>query len=62
MRRQRKIKRGARKMAKPLKIQELVKVQGVTIPPDSKVNAAFMQAGNDIQKRYFEAFQRLADQ
>ena len=49
-------------MAKPLKIQELVKVQGVTIPPDSKVNAAFMQAGNDIQKRYFEAFQRLADQ
>jgi len=61
MRRQWKIKRGARKMAKQLKTQERVKVQGVTIPPGSEVNAAFMQVGNDIQKCHIESFKRLAD-
>ena len=53
--------KGARKMAKPLKTQERVKVQGVTIPPSSEVNAAFMQVGDDIQKRHIEAFNRLAN-
>lgn len=62
MRKKRTIKRGARKMAKQLKTPELAKkVQGVTIPPDSEVNATFMQVGDDIQKRHIEAFKRLAD-
>ena len=61
MKRKRKIKRGARKMAKQIKSPELVKVQGVTIPPALEVNPAFMQAGDDIQKRHIEAFKRLAD-
>lgn len=56
-----KIKRGARKMAKQVKTPELMKVQGVTIPPASEVNAAFMKVGDDIQKRHIEAFKRLAD-
>ena len=62
MKRKRKIKRGTRKMAKPIKPPELVKVQGVTIPPALEVNPAFMQVGDDIQKRHIEAFKRLADQ
>lgn len=49
-------------MAKPIKPPELVKVQGVTIPPALEVNPAFMQVGDDIQKRHIEAFKRLADQ
>ncbi len=62
MRKKRKLKRGARKMAKPVKIQERVDVQQVTIPPASEVNAAFMKVGDAIQKRHIEAFKRLADQ
>lgn len=61
MRRKWKIKRGARKMAKQGKTPELVKVQGVTIPPNSEVNEAFMRVGDDIQKRHIEAFKRLSD-
>ncbi len=49
-------------MAKPVKIQERVDVQQVTIPPASEVNAAFMKVGDTIQKRHIEAFKRLADQ
>lgn len=62
MRKKRKLKRGARKMAKSVKIQERVDVQQVTIPPASEVNAAFMKVGDTIQKRHIEAFKRLADQ
>lgn len=63
MSRKRKIKKGARKMAKQVKTPELAKVQGVTItvPPASEINATFMQVGDDIQKRHIEAFKRLAD-
>jgi hypothetical protein len=61
MRNKRKLKRGARKMAKPVKASELMKVQGVTIPPASEVNPGFMKVGDDIQKRHIEAFKRLAD-
>ncbi len=48
-------------MAKPVKASELMKVQGVTIPPASEVNPGFMKVGDDIQKRHIEAFKRLAD-
>lgn len=48
-------------MAKHLKTPEQVAVQGVTIPRASEVNLAFMQVGDDIQKRHIEAFARLAD-
>ena len=61
MRKKWKIKRGAWKMAKQVKAPELVKVQGVTIPPALEANPTFMQVGDDIQKRHIEAFKRLAD-
>ena len=48
-------------MAKQANSPEPVKNQGVTIPPASEVNAAFMRVGDDIQKRHIKAFKRLAD-
>jgi len=45
MRNKRKLKKGARKMAEPVKSQKQVDLQRVTIPPASEVNAAFMQVG-----------------
>ncbi len=56
-----KLKRGARKMAKQVKTPKRVEVEAVTIPRASEVNAAFMQVGDEIQKRHIEAFKRLAD-
>lgn len=61
MKRKRTIKRGAQKMAKPIKTPEPIKGQGVTIPPALEVNPAFMQVGDDIQKRHIKAFKRLAN-
>lgn len=55
------LKKGTRKMAKQVKARDLVEVDRVTIPPASEVNAAFMQVGDEIQKRHIEAFKRLAD-
>lgn len=48
-------------MAKQVKTPKRVEVEAVTIPRASEVNAAFMQVGDEIQKRHIEAFKRLAD-